>query len=163
MKHAYRRIAAVFIDYTIVFLIFYIFRLCCSFNNVFKISFVIYSVPISIPSFGTIIVLIPIIFKDFLFKNASVGKKIMGLIIVDDNWRTPNFKAMIKRGIIMPTFGYIKLLSVGVKSMDFENWELDTLKTRVIRKSLYINMKERCKIKNGDFKYNMDDLYKTYH
>ena len=73
-----------------------------------------------------------IAFKDFLFRNASFGKKIMGLVILDDKSNVPSLKIMIKRGFLMPTLGYVIFVKSIFTGDDFKNWELDKLKTKVV-------------------------------
>ena len=43
------------------------------------------------------IVMIPYLYKDALFRNASLGKKIMGLAIYCSDWSYPSVTVLIKR------------------------------------------------------------------
>ena len=130
-----KRFFAEIIDYFIIGLLFVGLE---NFNLpewFYGISFSIADIPIDIPSIGVLIVIVLISTKDLLFRNASVGKKIMGLVIVDDKRNIPNIKNMLKRGILMPTLGYIIFITSAFDKDYFEMWELNTLKTMVVNKS----------------------------
>ena len=129
-----KRFFAEIIDYFIIGLLFVGLE---NFNLpewFYGISFNIADIPITIPSVGVLIVIIPIVIKDLLFKNASIGKKIMGLVIVDDKKNIPSIKVVLKRGILMPTLGYTIFITSGFDKDYFEMWELNTLKTMIICK-----------------------------
>lgn len=100
----------------------------------YGISFNIADIPITIPSVGVLIVIIPMVIKDLLFKNASIGKKIMALVVVDDKRNVPDKKTILKRGILMPTLGYMVFVTSGFDKDYFEMWELNILKTMVVNK-----------------------------
>ena len=90
-----KRFFAEIIDYFIIGLLFVGLE---NFNLpewFYGISFNIADIPITIPSVGVLIVIIPIVIKDLLFKNASIGKKIMGLVIVDDKKNIPSIKSEV--------------------------------------------------------------------
>lgn len=143
MKKIHKRKLAVLIDY---FLIGFIL-VACGLSHlpkwVWSFTFSIGGgIPVSLPSFGIFILLVPIAFKDFLFRNASLGKRIMGLCIVDDKGNVPTYQTMLKRGCVMPIWGYTTFMRSKFSDVDFEDWELKRLKTRVVDKKDFQKMNE---------------------
>ena len=122
-------------------------------------TFKIGAVPVSIPSVGFVLLIVIFCFKDVLFRNASLGKKIMNLIIVDNEWNIPPVKTLMKRGILMPTWGYVTLIKNLSGDFSIENWEIDNLRTKVIDRYLFQEMKQECQTMGGNYKNNMDKLY----
>ena len=124
-----------------------------------RFSFKIGTIPVSLPSVGPVLFIIPFCFKDVVFRNASLGKKIMNLIIVDNEWDIPSIKTLMKRGILMPTWGYVTLIKNLSGNFSIENWEIDNLKTRVIDRNMFQKMKQESLAMGGNYKNNMDKLY----
>jgi len=54
-----------------------------------------------------LILFLPLFCKDMLFRNASLGKKIMGISIFDRNWKKPSFPLLFKRAFLTLTVGYM--------------------------------------------------------
>lgn len=75
------------------------------FFTVFKKVFILLSFEPN--SFSYFLLLIPFFFKDIVFRNASVGKKIMGISILNKDGSIPDFKLLIKRAFLMTGIGYI--------------------------------------------------------
>ena len=53
-----------------------------------------------------VIMFLPFIFKDCVFKNASIGKKVVGICIFTTKWDQPSIFALAKRTLYMSTIGY---------------------------------------------------------
>jgi len=112
-------------------------------------------IPFSLPSVGFILVVAYFACKDLLFKNASLGKKIMGLMIVDADGRISGYKEIMKRGVLINSWGYMSLVKTvfsgegSFKEWE-ENWEIDHLKTRVIEKAHFVGVSHSAACK-GDF------------
>ena len=133
-------------------------------TKIYNISIPLGTAAIALPS-----ILSAITFKDFVFKNASLGKKIMGLIILDGNWNVPDRKLMRKRGYRMMVEGFSKYAVYHVFRLDmldadlgFEKWEFEKCGTRVVDKKVFAKLKSDCEKMSGDFKRNMDDMYHNY-
>ena len=157
-----KRITAYIIDY---FLIAVLLVLCGISNLpdwVWWISFNIGEVPVTLPSFGFPFLITPFVLKDCVYGNASIGQKSMGLVIVDEKWGRPSFKVMMKRGFLLLSIGIPTYILSKTNGMDFEVWEYEKTKTRVIEKELYEKMKRVCEEKPGDYKQNMDDYYNNH-
>lgn len=123
-------------------------------ETVFKLS--------SIGTILNVILITPIFFKDLVFKNASIGKKIMGIAIYDDKWNKPNAKQIIKRSLLMMTYGFVlfwKTIFVGESKITLFDWERETLKTRVIDKKI---LKEFEQMKAKDKTVDIDQMYNQY-
>ena len=129
-----RRMLADFIDYFLIALILVMCGVSELPSWVFSLDFKISVVPVSLPSFGFFIISLPIVFKDFVFGNAGIGKKIMGLVIVDKDNQKPTTKVLIKRGIIMPLFGSLMFAKYSGTKNGFEDWEMRKIGTKVIAK-----------------------------
>ena len=74
------------------------------FFSVFKIIFI--SLDFELNSFSYFLFLTPIFFKDIVFRNASIGKKIVGIAIFSRDGSIPDFKILIKRAFLMTIVGY---------------------------------------------------------
>ena len=104
--------------------------------------------------------------RDIIFRNASIGKKLLGLRVYDTNWLAPNLIVLYKRSIATMTLSSgvahkSKLIGDGnlISVFDFER---DKLGTFVIDKNVYAKLKAEAETMNGDFCKNMTDLYNTY-
>ena len=83
----------------------------------------------TIPSFGFLLLIITVCCKDLVFRNASIGKKLFKLSIVDANGEIPSRLTIIKRNFFMQTFGYI-LYHISKERLI--EWEEEKLHTKVI-------------------------------
>ena len=123
-----KQIIAFIIDYFIIALI----MVACCVSNLpdwfWKIEFEVATVPVSFYSFGAILITIPIFCRDLLFRNASLGKKIMRIKIVDFDGNMPKAKTVIKRGFLMNTVGFVLLFL----KYDIQKWEIDVCKTKIV-------------------------------
>ena len=153
-----RRILASVIDYTLIFLLWFVFSLID-----IPIHYIVFSIQLAsditldLPSIGFFVLLFPFLFKDCLFRNASLGKKIMKLVILDDEWKKPKLFTMVKRSFFIFTHAcltfphkeYIK---------DLLAWEIDHLHTRVIDQQSLRSFHEVCTTKK-DYIQNMNRMY----
>ena len=118
--------------------------------------------------FGTIsylILLSPLLFKDLLFRNASLGKKIMGIAIYNEKWEAPRVMLLVKRTALMLTVGnslLYKAYLVDGNKLKLFDWERETFNTRVVDKKVLREIKENAEKMGGDVCENMTKLYNEY-
>lgn len=118
----------------------------------------------NIGSWG-LLLMIPFLFKDLIFRNASIGKKIMGIVIYDNNWKSPSIPKMLKRSILMYTVGYclfFKYKFIDGKIISLFDWEKNVLETRVIDKKVFKKLEAIVKNQGGEYAKNMNELYNQY-
>ena len=103
--------------------------------------------------------------KDLVFRNASIGKKIMGIAIYDENWQVPKIKTMLKHSLIMPFAGFAlasKAKFIDGNLIQVFDFERDRIGTQVIDKKIYRKLQEEAKTMSGDCADNMTRLYNAY-
>ena len=103
--------------------------------------------------------------RDFVFRNASLGKKILGLAVYDNNWQSPKLSVLVKRSFLTATVGYALTWKAKFVNGDFISifdWEREKLGTRVIDKKVYRELESIAKNQNGEFAKNMTELYNQY-
>ncbi|MBO5111416.1 MAG: RDD family protein [Clostridia bacterium] len=133
-----KRVIATIIDYAAIALIILLIGKIPNLPEWFwAFRFSIGKVPCSIPSIGFFALLALIVCKDFIFKNASFGKKIMGLQIKELSGSYPRMRVLIKRGVFMPTLGYSKLLISKFTFDELIKWEADYIGTVVVADSSF--------------------------
>ena len=111
------------------------------------------------------ILFVPFFFKDVIFKNASLGKKIMKIYIFNDEWQPPKAFVLVKRAFLMQTVGYVlfwRLKHFDDNMISFFDWERDSLKTRVIEKKVYIMLQKEIGIGAKDYSSKMTNRYNGY-
>lgn len=111
------------------------------------------------------LVFVPFFFKDVIFRNASIGKMIFGLRVFDNNWKKPGIWALIKRAVVMSTAGFVlyKILNwIKKDKLWFMEWELNTLKTRVIERKVYKKLKESTAVYGDSDPKIITELYDEY-
>lgn len=116
-------------------------------------------------SIGYAILLSVFFLKDIVFKNASIGKKIMGIQIFDERWENPSFFRLIKRSFMISTVGFAKMWKTKFMSgeiLTIFDYEREKLGTSVIDNKVYFELKSQAEIMRGDFSKNMTDLYNEY-
>ncbi len=121
--------------------------------------------PLNAPDDLIIILFIPFFFKDIVFRNASIGKKILGIVIYDKQWRAPKCTLLFKRAAIMLTVGCVKLWKIfhfGDSYITLMDWEREKLGTVVIDKKVYKKLEAIAKEQKGIFSDNMTKLYNSY-
>jgi hypothetical protein len=114
---------------------------------------------LTIPSIGGATLVFYFFTKDLMFKNASLGKRIMGLIILDEKWEVPNAKQIFKRGVTMTVMGMVIYSKTYMTEGDFEGWELSKSHTRVLSKYTFEELCNKASEMSGSFEDNMDVLY----
>lgn len=103
--------------------------------------------------------------KDCVFKNASIGKKIVGIEIFDSNWKAPKISALIYRNIWMAYKGYFLFWKSKVaheSKITLFDEERNDLGTVVIDKKVYKRLKKECEVQKGDYCENMTRMYNEY-
>lgn len=104
-------------------------------------------------------------FKDFVFKNTSIGKRMMGLEIYDDKWEKPSLAILWKRCFWLFFVGsYLGWKAVhidGIYSVIFQA-EYSRFKTRVVEKKVIMRLKPLAITKSGFDPEKMSKLYNEY-
>lgn len=118
---------------------------------------------------GYFIVFIPFIIRDLFLRNGSIGKKITGLVVVDDNWSTPSAFSVIKRTAVTTSLGHLLLCRLRLLNGNWEmaffaelEWEYNRLKVRVVEKKVYKAIKEKVPVDGTMSIATMDQLYDQY-
>ena len=70
-------------------------------------------------------------FSPLIFKNASIGMKFMGLMLVDEKFNVPSVKLIMKRWILLPMWALENFKSVFNENTTNE-WELKHLGTQLV-------------------------------
>ena len=112
-----------------------------------------------------LILFIPFFMRDIVFKNASIGKKLLGICIYDKEWKKPSFKKLLARSFCTATVVYAMLYKAIFADGNFLapiDWELNKLGTRVIDKKVFEKLDETAKNMNGTYEKNMSELYGAY-
>lgn len=164
-KLLFKRIIALIVDCFVCASILSLISLFLNYPSWFFVfEFSVYAIPISLPSIGFYLVLLAIIFKDCLFRNASIGKKIVGLVIYDKNWSIPKINVLLKRTIVMSTIGFVMFWRFKFEGnlISFFTWERNVLKTQVVDKKTYKKIKNDAYTMDGIFEKNMSELYNLY-
>lgn len=120
-------------------------------------------------SWGYFIVILPLIMRDLFFRNASLGKKLMGLVIVDEKWSNPSVFTVIKRTTVITSFGHLLLYRLRTLHTNMETtliaeqkWELEHLKARVVEKKICLAIKEKATVNGYADIGVMHQLYEQY-
>ena len=103
--------------------------------------------------------------RDLLFRNASLGKMIMGLRIYDDNWEKPSVFAIIKRSAITSFAGLAimyKAIFMTGNYLTLFDCEANYAHTRVIDKKVFKKLKKEIADIPGDFAKKMTEAYNSY-
>ena len=112
-----------------------------------------------------LLLLIPFFCRDFTFRNASIGKKILGIAVYDEKWQYPSLKKIFVRSIVISTVGYViffKFKFIDGNIIQFLDWERDKLGARVIDKKVFRRLSQEAENQGGDFRKNMTELYHEY-
>ena len=117
-------------------------------------------------SWGYFLVFLPLIIRDVWFMNASLGKKILGLVVVDDNWLAPHFSTILKRSAFTGTLGFALLAKLKCKNHEIilseMEWECRYLKARVVEKKVYNKLKTQALVGGNIDADVMNQLYYQY-
>ena len=106
-----------------------------------------------------------LVFRDFVFCTASIGKKLLGLRVYDVNWEKPKTSILLKRCFLSTFVGaYIlfKAKFFGENALMFFDYEKEKFSARVVDKKVYNNLKKASELKEGTFSQNMTQLYDEY-
>ena len=112
-----------------------------------------------------ILMLIPFFCRDFVFRNASLGKVLFGIAIYDKHWKRPTFKTLFIRSVAVSSVGYVllwKSIFVNGEFISIFDFERDRIGTQVIDKKIYRKLQEEAKTMSGDYADNMTRLYNAY-
>ena len=112
-----------------------------------------------------LILLVPFFFKDLAFRNASFGKKLMGIVVFDDRWQVPQRLILVKRTVLMSTVGFClawKAKFIDGSIISLFDWESQCLKTQVIERKVLKKIQEEADKQNGDRAVAMTNLYSNY-
>jgi len=148
MKILKKRIVAFLIDGFILGTIYELFRRAV---NVLGITW----------SYWYLFLFIVFFMRDLIFKNKSIGKKIIGIEIYDKDWKNPSGFLLFKRSCMMLGIGYfllLKIIFISGNKMEFFEWETQNFGTRVIDKKIYRQLKEESNNSNIE----MTKLYDLY-
>ena len=154
MKIFEKRVAAILIDGFVFGAIYTLFKEFVIPKQFLELGLVFY-----------LILFLTLFCKDLLFRNASLGKKIMGIEIFDCNWKKPKGYILIKRAFLMLTVGYVicyKSFFVDKDNFRIFDYERETLGTYVIDKKVFAKLSEEAKEKADHFETNMNKLYQDY-
>ena len=153
MKILKKRVYAIIIDTfilgTLLVVCQTVFR-----ENLFKVGRVV-----------ELILLMLFFFKDLTFRNASIGKKLMGIAVYDIHWKAPKIISLVKRTFFILPMGCLlfwKALFVDGKIISFFDWEREKLGTRVVDNKVLKKLSIEAKGMKGDFSSNLDILYSAY-
>ena len=131
-----RRIIAAIIDYFIIGLL--VAYSDIQMRSLLEIAGVRY---LFLPTALFIIILL--LCKDMIFVNAGIGKRIMGLAILDENDNEPSVKTMLRRTAIIGLFGDFLIRYNYWKDHSFTEWELEHLHTKVVKRDSVENRVEK--------------------
>lgn len=110
-------------------------------------------------------VFIPFFCRDIVFRNASIGKKIMGIAVYDKNWHAPKFRTLIFRSFLTSTVVYVmayKAKFIDGNMMSVIDWEREHIKTMVIDKNILTEIKQSFIEENGK-ELDADQITKKYN
>lgn len=119
-------------------------------------------------TWGYFIVIIPFILRDLSFRNGSLGKKLVGLVVVDDKWDVPIVWTAIKRTAIT-SLGHVLLYRFRLLNESWEmacfaelEWEYSRLKARVVEKKVFKALKEKASVDGTIDIVKMEQLYNQH-
>ena len=151
MKILKKRILATSIDY-------FVYGFC------FALVLESFGVIISSEAMYAVCVIPLIFFKDCVFRNASLGKRMLGVSIYTIDWQMPTMVDLIKRlfyQYIVGSFVYLRV-RFGGNWMDYFEWEIDTTKMIVIDNKVFERLKKEIEEDGANFQTEMSKRYKAY-
>ena len=83
------------------------------------------SAVLSLPSVGFFLVLAFLTCIDLPFRNASIGKKLLGLKIVDTSGNPPKIFNLVIRCAIMHIWGMVQYSANRFPSSKYKEWQID--------------------------------------
>ena len=109
---------------------------------------------------------LPLFLRDFTFKGASFGKKIMGIRVYNKDWKRPSYWLVLKRTLIMVWVGFEAIFEkgdiVGEGIIDTLGAEYKKIGTRVVDEKVFAVLSEQARALDGDWAFNIDRLYDSY-
>ena len=115
--------------------------------------------------FGYLILFVPFFMRDLLFRNASLGKKLLGISIYSENWTVPSIKTLLLRAPITMTVGYskvIKAMLIDGNYLGVIDWERECLKTQVVDNKIFKHLDNEAKKSDKNYCANMSAMYSEY-
>ena len=112
-----------------------------------------------------LILFIPFFMRDIMFRNASIGKRMLGISVYDTDWKKPKLSHLMKRSFFMMGVGYViywKSKLTDGNAIDVVDYERETLNSYVIDNKVYKKLADRAGQMDGDFSTNMSCLYNEY-
>ncbi len=152
MKVFGKRVAALIIDISLLVICIVAFKCFLDFYNVPNNN-------------GQFLLIFAYMAKDLLFKNASIGKRIMNIAIYNDFWRSPKPLLLVKRRFFMILDGTTTLLRIIHKKeslIKLFDWERERFGTRVIDLKVHKKLEAKAKSEDGYYSDNMTRLYNEY-
>ena len=110
--------------------------------------------------FSKIMVVVLFSFKDLPFRNASVGKKILGIAVYDKDFEKPTVKKTVFRSLATAVVGHVflfKIIFVSGDIISFFDWE-KTLGCFVADKKVI----KRLKLEAENGKEDINEMYNAY-
>ena len=107
----------------------------------------------------------PLFLRDYLFKGASIGKKILGIRIYNDDWKSPTFLKLLKRSFLTTSYGWMlwwKSKFIEECFSDIIEWEREKFGTRVVDNKVFKRLSEKAKLCEGRWEDNMSKIYDEY-
>lgn len=105
-------------------------------------------------------------FRDFTFKGASVGKKIMRIRIYDSQWNKPSFFLILKRTCVLIYVNFDTVFQrgdiAGEGVIDAIAREYKATGTRVVENNIFKKISAEAKKLDGKWSDNMSKLYNEY-
>ena len=109
---------------------------------------------------------LPLFFRDFTFKGASIGKRFMRIRIYNAQWEKPSYKQILKRTWKMLLVNFETICEYG----DFLNEgvcdavirEYKAIGTRVVEDEVFERLSAGAKKLDGEWADNMTKLHNAY-
>ena len=117
------------------------------------------------PTRIAIFLVIPFVFRDMVFRNASLGKKILGIVVLDLKWQKPPIRLMLKRAVLENTKGIMHcyksffLGEKGITLISYIDWEMSDTKTFVIDKKMKTEIEKEIPASMENREEKMSALY----
>ena len=117
------------------------------------------------PTRIAIFLVIPFVFRDMIFRNASLGKKILGIVVLDLKWQKPPIRLMLKRAVLENTKGIMHcyksffLGEKGITLISYIDWEMSDTKTFVIDKKMKMEIEKEIPASMENREEKMSALY----
>ena len=117
-----------------------------------------------------LLIFYPINLSDFVFKGASIGKKIMGIRLYDKNWKSPSYKLLFRSRIhigfvrhmrwkhrLHPKWEYYDTTFLDIIDLEREKYGI-----RLVDNKVFKRLSEEAKLREGRWEDNMSRMYDEY-